>query len=207
MKLATSDAMAVRVVIRRLIYNSATMLGLALLYLLAMTHSSEARSLQWAKQAGGGGDNGGTGIAVDNSGNSYVTGYFDGSATFGAGEANQTTLTSASANDVFVAKYNSSGALQWAKRAGGVGFDEAYGIAVDGSGNSYVTGYFDGSATFGAGEANQTILTAAGGSLDIFVAKYNSSGALQWAKRAGGMVDEAGYGIAVDGSGNSYVTG
>ena len=62
------------------------------------------------------------------------------------------------------------------------------GIAVDGSGNSYVTGYFQGSATFGQGQANQTTLTAAGGS-DIFVAQYDSSGALQWAKRAGGTVD------------------
>ena len=200
------EAMTLQIKIRIYIYNSATILTLGVLLLLATGGSVEARNLLWAKQVGGGTGNGGSGIAVDNSANSYVTGYFDGSATFGAGEANQTTLTSASGNDVFVAKYNSSGALQWAKRAGGTGFDEAYGIAVDGSGNSYVTGYFEGSATFGQGQANQTVLTAAGGA-DIFVAKYNSSGALQWAKRAGGTVDEVGYGIGVDSSGNSYVTG
>jgi hypothetical protein len=165
-------------------------------------------ALQWAKRAGGTGFVDGIGIRADSSGNSYVAGTFSGSATFGAGEANQTILTAAGSGfDIFVAKFNSSGAVQWAKRAGGTGSDEGYAIGVDGSGNSYVSGYFEGSATFGAGEANQTTLTAAGSGFDIFVAKYNSSGAVQWAKRAGGTDLELGYGIAVDGSGNSYVTG
>jgi hypothetical protein len=164
-------------------------------------------ALQWAKRAGGTGFVDGIGIRADSSGNSYVAGTFSGSATFGAGESNQTTLAFDGGFDIFVAKYNSSGALQWAKRAGGTSSDEGYGIGVDGSGNSYVTGYFDGSSTFGAGESNQTTLTAAGGGFDIFVAKYNASGALQWAKRAGGTDLELGYGIGVDGSGNSYVTG
>lgn len=71
-----------------------------------------------------------------------------------------------------------------AKRAGGISFDEAFGIAVDSSGNSYVTGFFQGSATFGAGEANATTLGSP--SQDFFVAKYNPNGALVWAKHAGG---------------------
>jgi hypothetical protein len=172
--------------------------------------------LLWAKQAGGsdGSDWGsGHGIAVDGSGDSYVTGYFVGSATFGAGEANETTLNSSGdidTDDIFVAKYNSSGDLLWAKQAGGSYFSWGYGIAVDGSGDSYVTGDFLGSATFGAGETNETILNSSGNSLDnvdIFVAKYNSSGDLLWAKKAGGSGQDRGYGIAVDGSGDSYVTG
>ena len=111
-------------------------------------------------QAGRGDEYGrGFSIGVDGFGNSYVTGFFEGSATFGPGEANQTTLTSAGGFDIFVAKYDSSGALQWAKRAGGTDLEVGVGIAVDGFGNSYVTGYFTGSATFGAGEANQTTLT------------------------------------------------
>jgi hypothetical protein len=139
----------------------------------------EAQELEWAKQAGGSGWAVGYGIAVDGSGDSYVTGGFSGSATFGAGEANETTLNSSGGEYewIFVAKYNSSGDLLWAKQASGWGW--GYGIAVDGSGDSYVTGGFYG------------------------VAKYNSSGDLLWAKQAGG----SGYGIAVDGSGDSYVTG
>ncbi len=100
---------------------------------------------------------------MDGSGHSYVTGSFRGSATFGPGETNETTLTSAGGIDIFVAKYDAAGALVWAKRAGGTGSDFGRGTAVDGSGNSYVTGFFgafgSAAATFGPGETNETTLT------------------------------------------------
>ena len=73
--------------------------------------------------------------------------------------------------DIFVAKYDASGDLLWAKRAGGTSNDSGCGIAVDGSGISFVTGDFPSSATFGPGEANETTLASAG-DRDIFVAKY-----------------------------------
>ena len=60
--------------------------------------------------------------------------------------------------------------LVWAKRAGGTGSDVATGIALDGAGNTYVTGLFQGTATLGLGESNETALTSAG-SDDIFVAQ------------------------------------
>jgi hypothetical protein len=163
-------------------------------------------SLLWAKRAGGTDSDVATGTAVDGSGNIYVTGLFQGTATFGLGEAKQTTLTSAGSDDMFVAQYDSNGALQWAKRAGGTGLDRGAGIAVDGLGNSYVTGFINGTVMFGQGEANQTTLTSAG-SDDMFVAQYDSNGALQWARRAGGTGLDRGVGIAVDSVGNSYVTG
>jgi Glucodextranase, domain B/Beta-propeller repeat len=162
--------------------------------------------LQWARRAGGSGLDQGAGIAVDSAGNVYVTGFFNGSATFAPGQANQTTLTTAGDRDMFVAKYDFIGTLVWARRSGGTGADRGFSIAVDGSGNSYVTGLFNGTATFGPGQPNQTTLTSAG-SDDIFVAQYDSNGALQWVKRAGGTGSDGGLGIAVDGSGNSYVTG
>src|SRR5262245_44936828 len=127
---------------------------------------------------------------------------FQGSANFGSGVLNQTTLVSAGPTDMFVAKYDSNGMLLWAKRAGGISSDVGQGIAVDGSGNSYVTGIFQGSATFGSGELNQTTLVSAGPT-DIFVAKYDSNGMLLWAKRDVGRGRCRGRGIAVDGSGNS----
>ncbi|MDX9776786.1 MAG: SBBP repeat-containing protein, partial [Petrimonas sp.] len=95
------------------------------------------------------------------SGNCYVTGNFNGTASFGA-----TNLTCSGDYDIFVAILNTSGAWQWAVQAGGAGTDQGNSIAVDSSGNCYVTGYFSGTASFGA-----TNLTSSGGD-DIFVAKY-----------------------------------
>ncbi len=165
-------------------------------------------ALAWAKQTDGssGSYNAGAGIAVDGSGNSYVTGSFEGASTFGPDETNQIILTSAGGADIFLAKVDTSGALLWAKRAGGTAADSSTGIAVDGGGNSHITGSFEGAATFGPDEANETALTSAGGA-DIFVAKVDTDGALLWAKQAGGAATDRGYGIALDGSGNGYVTG
>ena len=153
-------------------------------------------NMQWVQSAGGPSIDIGQSIAVDGSGNVYVTGYYNGTATFGA-----TTITSAGSSDIFVAKYNSSGTLQWVQSAGGTNADSGYSIAVDGSGNVYVTGYYYGTATFGA-----TPITSAGGG-DIFVVKYNNSGSVQWVQSAGGTNADSGKSIAVDGSGNIYVTG
>jgi len=150
----------------------------------------------WAKQSGGAGLEMGRGIAVDGSGNCYITGYFDGSATFGS-----TTLTSSGSYDVFIAKYDATGNFQWADRAGSSGEDYGRNVAIDGSGNSYIAGTFRNLASFGS-----TTLTSSGVE-DIFIAKYDASGSVLWAKKAGGTSKDAANGIAVDGSGNSYITG
>jgi hypothetical protein len=163
-------------------------------------------ALVWARRAGGSSTDEGRGIAVDNAGNSYVSGFFAGSATFGLGDANATTLTSAGSLDIFVAKYDPNGELVWARRAGGSSSDDAFEIATDSAGNSYATGRFLGTATFGPGEANETMLTSAG-SNDVFIARYDSNGALIWAKRAGGAGSDESFGIAADDAGNSYASG
>jgi Thrombospondin type 3 repeat/Beta-propeller repeat len=164
-------------------------------------------ALVWANRAGSTGFDEGRDIAADGAGNSYVSGNLSGTATFGAGEPNETTLSSAGGLDTFVARYDASGALLWAKRAGGTGADDGgFGIALDGAGNSYASGRFRGTATFGAGEPNQTTLSSAG-DLDFFVARYDASGALVWARRAGGNGFDDGLAIATDGAGESYVIG
>ena len=152
----------------------------------------------WAKQAGGISGDKGYSIAVDAYGNSYITGYFRESATFGT-----TTLTSSSdyGSDIFVAKMDINGNWLWAKQAMGTYSNYGNDIAVDANGNSYVTGYFWGNATFGT-----TTLTSSG-QYDIFVAKMDSNGNWLWAKQAGGTSYDDGYSIAVDDNGNSYVTG
>jgi uncharacterized protein (AIM24 family) len=157
---------------------------------------SSSGTLQWVQSAGSTSNDLANGIALDASGNVYITGYFYGTATFGA-----ISKTSAGNADIFVAKYSSSGTLQWVQSAGGTSNDAATGIAVDASGNVYITGYFFVTATFGA-----TSKTSAGGS-DIFVAKYSSSGTLQWVQSAGGTSSDDANGIAIDASGNVYITG
>lgn len=180
--------------------NNARMVfrGLTLILFCAMGLSPlEAQTFDWAKRAGGTGTDEGEGIAVDAFGNSFVTGLFSGTATFGP-----FTLTSAGNYDVFVAKYGSAGNVVWARSAGGTGTEIGYGIAIDAFGNSFVTGSFHGTPMFGP-----FTLTAVGAPADIFVAKYDSAGNVLWARSAGGTGLDTGLGIAVDGSGSSYVTG
>ncbi|MEO8150374.1 MAG: T9SS type A sorting domain-containing protein [Bacteroidia bacterium] len=157
----------------------------------------------WAKSAGGASNNGGAGISTDASGNVLVTGDFQSvSVTFGT-----TTLTNAgsiSTNDIFVVKYDASGNVLWAKSAGGNSTDYVRGISTDASGNVLITGSFQSdSISFGT----TTLTNASAGNNDIFVAKYDVSGNVLWAKSAGGSSSDEGWGIATDVSGNVAITG
>ncbi|TAL59462.1 MAG: T9SS type A sorting domain-containing protein [Bacteroidetes bacterium] len=145
----------------------------------------------------------GEGIAVDGSGNVYITGFFEDIVDFNpVGTAN---LTAVGARDIFVAKYNSSGLYQWAFNIGAAGnICDGHRIRVDGSGDVYVTGYFQGTADFDPVGTNN--LTSAG-SRDIFVAKYTTAGLYQWAFSVGAANADEGYDIAVDGSGDVYICG
>jgi hypothetical protein len=143
------------------------------------------------------------GIAVDSNGNAYVTGYFYSASNTGPATFGSISLTSNGGKDIFVAKLSSSGSWQWAVNAGGTSSNDwGSGITVDSSGNSYVTGSFQGNAIF----ASNGLLRNSGG-YDIFVAKVSSSGSWQWAVSAGGTDDDMASGIAIDSSGNAYVTG
>jgi hypothetical protein len=146
----------------------------------------------------------GYGIAVDGSGNAYVTGYTDSTDYDVTPGAFQTTR--GGYRDVFVTKLNATGtALVYSTYIGGSNDDVGYGIAVDGSGNAYVTGYTESTdydVTPGAFQ------TTKGGYRDVFVTKLNATGtALVYSTYIGGSGGDEGYGIAVDGSGNAYVTG
>ncbi len=149
----------------------------------------------WARSAGGLEPENGRAVATDGSGNLFVAGEFNGSATF-----ETTTLTSAGSSDVFVAKYDVGGALLWAQSAGGSEQDAVSGCATDGQGNVFVAGNFRGSADFGG-----TTLTS-GGEFEVYIAKYDAEGILLWARSAGNW---SGWvrGVATDGSGNVIVTG
>ena len=167
-------------------------------------------SLVWAKSAGGEDEDVSYGITSFSDNSTAITGYFEGTITFGEGEPNETALTCAGDHDILIAKYNADGSLAWAKNSGGYNwqwFDYEYGQAITSlSDNSIVvTGSFDESATFGKGEPNEITLTA--DFLEIFVAKYNPNGSLAWAKRAGGEDDEAGYAITSLSDNSTVVSG
>ena len=153
---------------------------------------------QWAVSAGGTESVYASSITVDKLGNQYVTGCFEGKATFGVH-----TLKSRGGRDIFAAKLDSAGKWLWAVRAGSNDGDLEQGvhIAVDEYSNAYVTGLFIGKATFGS----KTIKSS--GSYDIFVAKLNPEGKWLWAVKAGSTSEDSGDGIAVDSEGNAYLTG
>ncbi len=162
-----------------------------------------AGALLWFRQAGGHSADEGDAVAVDNAGNVYVAGLFGDTGTFG-----ETNIVGQANVNIFVAKYDSGGNLAWTRRAGGTSNCRALALAVDGNGNAFLSGSFQGTATFGQPgvEPLATNLVSSGQS-DIFIAKYNTSGLVQWARGAGGSADDQGQGIAVDGAGNVYVTG
>jgi hypothetical protein len=153
----------------------------------------------WVKQAGGTSDDYGKGICVDAAGNIYVTGAFYGTASFGT--VALTSFGEEGNPDIFTAKYDPNGNCIWARQAGGNNFDYGFGIATDAFGNSFITGYFTDTASFGG------IQLISNGLKDIFIAKYDASGNCQWARQSGGTGDDIGYGIATDEDGNSYITG
>ncbi len=150
----------------------------------------------WASKADGSSYDGGYGITIDDAGNTYVTGYFMGTANFGSN-----SLTSSGQTDIFVAKTDTDGNWLWATKAGGISCDRASEIAIDDAGNTYVTGDFEDTATFGSYSLTSN------GCEDIFVAKMDADGNWLWATKAGGSVYDRGYGITIDDAGNTYVTG
>ncbi|HZM05080.1 MAG TPA: hypothetical protein VFC44_18935 [Candidatus Saccharimonadales bacterium] len=178
---------------------SFTTLPLASAIALALLANSTQAQFQWAKRLASAtslpSDVPDIGMALDSQDNLYVTAWFDGTSDFGG-----VTLTNQSAggSDIFVAKYNSTGTLQWARRAGGsdAGVNTGRGAGVDNGGNVYVTGGFYGPADFGSVNLDSD------GVEEMFLTKYDNAGDVQWVQQSFGGV--SGLGLAVDGAGNSY---
>jgi len=136
-------------------------------------------------------------VCTDHDGNVLITGSFNDTVSFGA-----FTLNSHGGYNIFLVKYDSLGNVLWAKSSGGTIDDEGEGVATDASGNIYITGvYFSPSIIFG----NDTLLNV--GNYDIFLAKYDSSGNVLWAKRGGGNYADFASGVAADAFGKVYITG
>jgi hypothetical protein len=144
------------------------------------------------------------GICVDGSGNACITGYTTSPGFPTTSGAYDTSHNGS--NDVFVTRLDSTGtALLFSTFLGGTSAEYAYHIAADESGNFYITGYTQSTnfpSTSGAYD------TSHNGGDDAYIAKLNSSGtALLYSSFLGGTLNDSGYGLAVDGSGNAYVVG
>jgi hypothetical protein len=167
--------------------------------------AADGSALLYSTYLGGSNGDYGSAIAVDAAGNAYVTGTTS-SSDFPTTNAFQPAL--AGPVNAFVTKINADGsALVYSTYLGGSGNDYGTGIAVDGDGNAYVTGYTT-SRDFPTANALQPAFGGGVHEGDAFVTKIAADGsALLFSTYLGGSDDDAGEGLAVDADGNAYVTG
>ncbi len=154
-----------------------------------ITIIASAQNLELLRQASSGGYNSIIGSVTDDTGNLYVVGGYNGVLTWGT-----VSLPTAASNESYIAKFDASGNCLWVKRFGGTSYD----IAISGS-SIYITGYFSGTINFNTPSvAGSNELTNVAGGGDIFVAKFDTNGNIQWARRAGGTNSyvDMGEGIA-----------
>ena len=160
--------------------------------------NSQALNWEWTATAGGLYSDRPSGLGIDSSNNAYITGSFSFSANFEHYLFNSVTSTT---EDIFLAKYNPSGDVLWAKQFGGPGND--YGIDLKMFDNNYIytIGEFSNTADF------DTAKITSYGDLDVYIAKYDLNGNLIWIKTIGGDDSERVGGIALAKDGHIYVTG
>jgi len=192
------------------------------------TNASGSGSLLYASYLGGSYYDAATGIAIDSAGNAYVAGAtlsddFPVVAAFQpsrkAGRCGPLASSGGGGHvcaSAFIAKFNpTASALVYSSYLGGTGDTAALGVAVDSSGNAYLTGTTNAADFPATAGVTQRSLASASCSLagksvtcpDAFVAKVGSTGSLSYATFLGGAGVDLGFGIAVDSTGNAFVSG
>lgn len=158
-------------------------------------------SLRYSSYLGSSGYDQGNAIALDSSGNAYVTGSTTSTINIGS----PIQPLNGGGTDAFVVKMNAAGnSLIYYTYIGGSGYDSGLGIAADSSGDAWVTGITT-STNFPTKGALQT---SSAGSSDAFVARINSTGTLLLdSSYLGGSGSDEGLGIALDSAANAYITG
>ncbi|HEY6160052.1 MAG TPA: SBBP repeat-containing protein [Bacteroidia bacterium] len=178
-------------------YGSTTLTYSAMNDIFMAKYDGMNGNVLWASGAGGTLNDQPMGIARSAAGNILLCGYFQSNFTYGP-----TTFTNAGAEDIFVAEYAASnGTINFAKQAGGTGSDEGLWLQTDAAGNIYVTGYFNGSWTYGS-----TLITSAG-SDDELISKYDATGNVLGVVTHGGTGLDRGRGVTLDANNNIYVVG
>lgn len=168
-------------------------------------------NLIWTYTAGGAGSDAGLSIALDGTGNVYVTGLFMGLVDFDPGVGNADLISNGDW-DVFILKLDPNGNFVWAKSYGSADTDQTWDLKIDQSGNLYTIGTFDSHILTtldfdpGPGIAN----TAGFGfnfNHNIFIQKLDSDGNFIWVKVLGGIEDDHALGLAIDNANNLIITG
>ncbi|NQY10704.1 MAG: SBBP repeat-containing protein [Flavobacteriales bacterium] len=162
-------------------------------------------NLIWVKTVQGTADIRGYAIDIDEDGNTYTTGYFNGTPDFDPGTGT-TNLSSNGAQDIYILKLNDLGNLVWVKQIGGTDSEEASDLTLDDDGNILITGFFEGTVDFNPGFFVPFNLTS-NGSKDAYVAKYSANGNFIWANSIGGSSFDYGNRIGTDKLANVFVVG
>lgn len=174
---------------------SLTLMAIFLLCLVVipfgLKSQTDVQSWNWAYNNGGNDYNNFNGVATDNSGNVYATGYFQNQVTIGS-----TTLTSNGVYDVLVAKFDNDGNPLWAIGFGGISLDYGNAIEIGADGYIYVTGYFQNQVTINGTPYNSF------GFRDMFVTKISPAGNIEWFQHGG---DDFAYGFRIDVNNDGYV--
>ncbi len=167
--------------------------------------SSTGNSIIWASYYGGGGGENSLGIAIDANNDVYITGYTSSSSKIATVGAYQTTFGGGN-NDGFVAKFNSTGTgLLWGTYYGGASGELNWNMALDASNNVYVVGSTSSTNNIATAGAYQTSML---GSMDGFVAEFNSTGSsLLWGTYYGGTGNDWSNAIAIDATCGLYISG
>lgn len=160
-----------------------------------------SQSFEWAVKAGSATlSDAAADVAIDASGNLFMTGDIQGAADFGSGII---LTTPSNAPDIFVSKHNSSGQIQWALRFGSTTGEAGTGIATDSNGDIYVIGSVETSTTFGS----TTITNNGTNNGAAFLLKLNPAGVVQWVQKINGSHHAVPSDITIDNNNNIYVTG
>lgn len=139
----------------------------------------------WSRQIGTISSDQSYSVAVDAAGNAYIS-----------GETRDIGGPTAGREDAFLSKYDNGGNLLWSRQIGTTDLDLSYGVAVDAAGNAYISGY-----TFGG------LVGPNAGVIDAFLTKYDGAGNLLWSRQIGTTGGDASNGVAVDATGNAYISG
>jgi|GEM_PF-2013963 len=153
-----------------------------------------AQGLVWSQIVDGSSNEYGLSTLAASNGDFYLGGSYRNTVDFDPGSAVLNRSSSFGTNDIFITKYNSSGAFQWVRTYGQRSFEGARDISEDSQGNLYITGEFEGTVDFNPPQLD-TLSSA--GATDAFVLKLDPNGSFIWAKQLGGSNNDIGYGLQV----------